>query len=149
MRCNGKGRQLIKDYESLALETYLCPAGVPTISWGVTGPHVKMGMKITEADAERMFDEALSPREASLTALLGGAPTTPDEFAAMLSLLYNIGAQKFAGSSVLRFHRAGDKVGAAKAFKLWNKARIKGRLMPLRGLTRRRAEEARLYLGEL
>lgn len=149
MRCNERGRQLIKDYEKLALETYLCPAGIPTISWGVTGPHVKMGMTITYDDAVRMFEEALAPRETSLTALLDGADTNSDQFSAMFSLLYNIGEQKFAGSSVMRFHKAGDYGGAARAFALWNKAKVNGTLMPLRGLTRRRAEEARLYLGEL
>jgi lysozyme len=149
MRCNEKGRQLIKDYESLALEAYRCPAGIPTISWGVTGPHVKMGMTISEAEAEQMFEEELLPREGSLTALLQGAETTPDQFAAMFSLLYNIGEQNFANSSVLRFHRAGDHAGAAKAFRLWVKAKVKGKLVVLKGLVRRRAEEARLYLGQL
>jgi lysozyme len=149
MRCNAKGLDLIKAYESCALETYLCPAGIPTISWGVTGPHVRMGMRIDMREAEKMFADAIAPREASLTALLGNAETTPDQFAAMLSLLYNIGEQKFAGSSVMRFHKVGDHAAAARSFGLWNKAKVKGKLAPLKGLTRRRAEEARLYLGEL
>ena len=42
---------LIKKWEGLRLESYICPAGVPTIGYGHTGPNVQMGMKITEADA--------------------------------------------------------------------------------------------------
>lgn len=149
MRTNERAKQLIADFEGCRLQTYFCPAGIPTISVGVTGPHVKVGMKITQVQADRMFDEALKEREPQLDKLLGDAPTTPDEYGAMMSLLYNIGEAKFAKSSVLRFHKAGDRSGAARAFSLWNKAKVKGVLVPLKGLTRRRAEEARLYLGEL
>lgn len=149
MRMNAKGLQLLKEFEGCRLEAYFCPAKVLTIGFGSTGPHVKAGMKITMAEAEALLKADLAPREGSLTALLGDTPTTSDEFSAMLSLLYNIGEAKFAKSSVLRFHRAGDKAGAARAFALWNKARVGANLVPLRGLTRRRAEEARLYLGEL
>lgn len=149
MIMNAKGLQLLKDFEGCRLEAYLCPAGVATLGFGSTGPHVRMGMKITMAEAEELLRSDLAPREASLSALLGRAETTSDQYSAMLSLLYNIGEANFAKSSVLRFHKAGDYAGAAKAFRLWNKAKIRGQLMPLKGLTRRRAEEARLYLGEL
>ena len=64
------------------------------------------------------------------------------EFAAMVVLAFNIGLAGFARSSVLRAHNAGDAEAAARAFALWNKAG--GRV--LRGLTRRRAAEAALYL---
>ena len=149
MKTNAKGLQLIRDFEGERLEAYLCPAGIPTISVGVTGPKVKMGMKITQAESDKMFREAIAEREPQLDALLQNAKTTPDQYAAMMALLFNIGAHKFAKTSVLRLHKAGDYAGAARAFALWNKARVGGVLKPLRGLTRRRAEEARLYLGEL
>lgn len=149
MHMNARGLELLKGYEGLRLTAYRCPANIPTIGWGSTGPHVHMGMTITEREAEELLCRDLAPREASLSALVGSSPTTPDQFSAMLCLLYNIGAGKFAASSVLRFHKAGDHAGAARSFGLWNKAKVGANLIPLKGLTRRRAEEARLYLGEL
>ena len=44
-------------------------------------------------------------------------------------------------------HNAGDEPGAARAFGLWNKARVRGQLVELAGLTARRAAESALYLS--
>jgi GH24 family phage-related lysozyme (muramidase) len=68
----------------------------------------------------------------------------PYECAALTSLNYNIGLGNLKKSTVLRAHNRGDKVAAANAFKLWDKAGKPPQ--PLPGLTRRRAEEAALYL---
>jgi len=48
---------------------------------------------------------------------------------------------------VLRAHNAGNALAAARAFGLWNKARVRGVLEEVRGLTARRAREAALYLS--
>lgn len=148
MKTNQAALDLIRDFEGERLEAYLCPAGVATISVGVTGPHVKMGMKITQAESDKLFRDAIAEREPQLDRLLKNAPTTPNEYGAMMSLLFNIGSAKFAKSSVLRFHLAGDKASSARSFIMWNKAKVKGVLVPLKGLTRRREAEARLYRGE-
>jgi len=70
----------------------------------------------------------------------------PNQLGALVSLAYNIGLEALAGSTVLRRHNAGDHEAAARAFALWNKARVKGQLQVLPGLTARRAAEAALYL---
>ena len=152
-KMNPRGLAILKHYEQgpdggPALHAYRCPAGKWTISWGVTeGVHA--GMCITPAVAEKMLADAMAPREAALNKLLQGAPTTPDQFSAMLLLLYNIGEPNFTTSTVLRKHRASDYAGAAAAFGPWNKAHVNGKLVVLKGLTTRRAEEAQLYLGKL
>jgi lysozyme len=66
----------------------------------------------------------------------------PHQCSAMVSFAYNVGLGGFRKSSVLKAHNRGDFVAAANAFKLWNKAG--GQVME--GLTRRRADEAALYL---
>jgi hypothetical protein len=48
--------------------------------------------------------------------------------------------------AALRPQNRGDHAAAARAFGLWNKARVNGKLTELRGLTSRRAAEAALYL---
>lgn len=144
MRINDKGKALIKQFEGLCLDAYRCPAGVATIGYGSTGPHVRMGMTITAGEAERLLDKDLSRFEVGVEAMLCGAPTSEDEFSAMASLAFNVGLGRFATSTLLKRHRAGNKIGAANAFLMWNKAG--GRV--LKGLMRRREAERELYLGD-
>jgi len=75
---------------------------------------------------------------------IGSAPTTQDQFDAMVSLAYNIGVNAFSKSTLLKKHVAGDFVGAASQFAVWNKA--DGKVM--QGLVNRRADEAKLYRGQ-
>lgn len=147
MKINERGIALIKQFEGCSLRGYYCPAGVLTIGYGSTGPHVTPGMRITLNQAEELLRRDLGPREAALAALLGKTPTTANQFAAMGSLLFNIGIKNFQQSAVLRQHKAGNHRSAAAAFKLWNKARVNGKLRVLAGLVKRRAAEAELYLA--
>ncbi len=127
-----------------ALRAYKCPAGVWTIGWGRTRS-VTPGMTCTEAEADRWLLDELIERTAQVRALLTEY-AGPNELGAMVSLQYNIGADAFARSTVLKAHNRGDRQAAARAFALWNKARVGGALTALLGLTSRRAAEAALYL---
>jgi len=137
-----KALALIKASEGLRLKAYKCPADVVTIGYGSTGPHVKMGMTITEAEAEALLRKDLSRFEAAVNRAAPNA--TMGQFGAMVSLAFNIGIGAFGRSSVLSRHKAGDFAGAADAFEMWNKAG--GRVLP--GLVTRRAAEAALYRGD-
>ena len=143
MRINDAGLAIIKRSEGLRLEAYRCPAGVLTIGYGSTGPHVKQGMTITPGQAERLLHEDLARFESGVTNCLCGAPTNSNQFSAMVSLAYNIGLGSFATSTVLKRHKVGNYALAANAFLLWNKANKK--VLP--GLTRRREDERELYLS--
>lgn len=150
-RIGPKGRALIQSFEGCEkrrpdgkLDAYPDPGsgGDPwTIGWGSTGPGIRKGTVWTQAQADERFEADVQKFAAKVDALLGDDPTTPGQFSAMVSLAYNIGLGNFAGSTVLRMHRAGDFVGAAGQFGRWNKAA--GRVMA--GLTRRRAAERALY----
>lgn len=135
---------LIAEAEGCRLRAYLCPAGVPTIGWGETDG-VRMGMVWTQQEADRRFCESLASYTADVRRLLTGW-TTDEQLGAMVSLAYNIGPGAFGKSTVLRQHNAGDADAAARAFGLWNKARVNGVLTELKGLTARRAAESALYL---
>lgn len=153
MNINNAGLALIKKAEGLRLKSYLCPAGVPTIGFGHTGPDVHLGQEINEREAEQYLRGDLLRFEHGVEQLLEGCPTTENEFSAMVCLAYNIGLGKkdpgrfaptgFAHSSVLKFHKAGDKTAAANAFLLWNKAGGK----VLNGLVKRRNAERDLYVS--
>jgi lysozyme len=142
---NKAGTELIKSFESCKLTAYQDVRGIWTIGWGhIAG--VTEGMVYTQAQADSALLEDLEGAEAAVQKGIAAAPTTDNQFAAMVSLCYNIGAGAFAGSTVLRQHRAGAYQAAADAFLMWNKATIDGVLKQVAGLTRRRNAERTLYL---
>ena len=132
--------------EGCRLKAYRCPAGVPTIGWGHTGG-VKMGDTCTQGQADAWFSIDLSVYADGVQRELK-RDASDNELGAMVSLAYNIGLHGFAKSTVLKRHNEGDRQSAARAFALWNKARINGVLQVVDGLTSRRAREAALYLSD-
>lgn len=138
------GVALIAEHEGCRLRAYRCPAGVWTCGWGETdgvGPRTAWTQQIAD---QRLLD-AIGERAAAVEAMCT-VPPNEHQLAALVSLAYNIGLQALRGSSVMRAHNAGDHAAAGRAFALWNKARVQGRLTVLPGLTSRRAAEAALYL---
>lgn len=146
MNINKATVDLVKEFEGFRAKAYKCPAGVWTIGYGTTasagvGVTPKDGMTITKSDAEAYLQAALD-KFADQIAPSITAPTNSNEFGAFVSLAYNIGSGAFKKSSALRLFNAGDKEGAAKAILMWNKAGGK----VLKGLTRRREAERKLFL---
>lgn len=138
------GVALIAEFEGLRLAAYKCPAGVWTCGWGETagvGPKTRWAKNY----ADQRFCDSLGERTEAVQALVT-VETSDNQLAALVSLAYNIGNQALAASSVLRAHNRGDVAAAARAFALWNKARVGGALTVLPGLVSRRAREAALYL---
>jgi lysozyme len=145
-------------FEGLRLTGYLCPARVATIGWGHTetaGIEVRyndgtrtekviVGKAIDETEAKRLKALQLTRFESAVTFALKGVALEQHEFDACVSLAYNIGPNAFAGSSVVRHLKRGDRARAAQAFLLWNKAG--GRVMA--GLSRRRAAEKLMFEGQ-
>lgn len=128
----------------VALAAYKCPASVWTCGWGETagvGPKTRW----TKAFADQRFCDSLAERAEAVRAMVT-VETTDNQLAAMVSLAYNIGNAGLSTSSVLRAHNRGDHAAAARAFALWNKAKVGGVLAVLPGLVTRRAREAALYL---
>lgn len=149
-RINNAGINLIKEFEGVRLKAYKDVGGVWTIGYGSTGSHVKPGMVITASQAENLLRDDLQRFEQIVDLKTRDVPTTDNQFAAMVSLAFNVGPGDpkrgragFLTSSVLKFHRAGRQAFAAAAFLLWVK--VKGKT--IRGLVRRRNAERRLYLS--
>ena len=155
MRIGSDGIALIKSFEQCARAhktdkgmfiAYMpTPNDVPTVGWGSTGKDITMKTVFTQKQCDERLAADLADFSAKVAALVGAAKTTQHQFDAMVSLAYNIGvAQKgFAGSSVLRNHKAGDFPAAAASFHLWNKQAGK----VLGGLVRRRNAEATMYIA--
>lgn len=155
LKLGPKGIALIQKWEGFAkdlgdgrVQAYPDPAsgGDPyTIGFGSTGKDIIKGTIWTREQAQERFLEHVAQFSDGVTRNIAGAPTTQAQHDAMTSLAYNVGLANFAGSTLLKKHKAGDYEGAAGEFAKWSKAG--GRTM--QGLVNRRAEEAKLYRGLL
>jgi lysozyme len=150
------GIALMKEFEGYArvlpggrVQAYPDPGtgGEPwTIGFGSTGADPFNGGRInrntiwTDAQAETRFRQHLAEFERAVNAAIK-VPTTQNQFDALMSLTYNIGAAAMARSTLISHHNARRFADAANEFARWNRAG--GSVMP--GLTRRRAAEAALY----
>ncbi len=154
-RMSQAGRDRLKNREKLELKAYPDPGsatGDPwTIGYGHTGPDVRKGLVWTQAQCEAAFDRDLAKFEDGVNRLVGGAPTTQNQFDALVSLAFNIGldedadtiAEGLGDSSLLKAHLAGLYDKAQSKFIAWrfNDGR------EMRGLANRRNEEAKVYGG--
>lgn len=145
MTASQKAIDLMHEHESCRLTAYPDPGskdGNPwTIGWGSTGPDIKRGTVWTQAQADARFARDLVKFSAKVSEALAGAPTTQNQFDAMVSLAYNIGEGAFEGSTLLKKHKAGDFKSAKAEFLRW----VKNDGKVMNGLIRRRDDEAELY----
>lgn len=146
MKTGTNGLTLIKSFEGLFHKPYLCPANVATIGYGTTvypsGNKVKLTDKtITEAEAETYLMSDLDKFERSVCHLTT-VPLTQNQFDALVSFAYNVGATALSTSTLLKkVNRNPNDASIRTEFLRWNKAGGK----VLNGLTRRRIAEANLY----
>lgn len=161
---------LIKSFEGIPdgdpstvnLDAYLDPVGIWTIGWGhaivyqgsfLRGPENKAvarslypgGITIPQAEALLRGELVNTGRD---VLNLVKVSLDDNQFAALLSFVFNTGAGNFGQSTLLKMLNAGDRAGAADQFLVWNKSRKDGVLIELPGLTRRRTAERALFLGQ-
>ena len=148
MEISNNGLQLIADFEGFSAKPYICPAGVPTIGYGTTiypgGRHVTM--KDTPVSRER----ALYIMRSQIDHIYGSAVNryvqgtiNQNEFDALVSFTYNLGAGNLKSSTLLKRVNQGRYDAAAKEFLNWTRAGGK----KLAGLVRRRKAEMKLFLA--
>lgn len=140
-----KAIDLIKKFEGFKTNSYLCPAGVPTIGYGSTvwtdGRRVRLGQVISLQDAEKLVAYHLS-------IVIHFIPdnVTQNQFDALTSFLYNVGVANFRKSTLLKKVKENpDDVSIKDEFMKWTLARKNGQLVQLPGLVKRRKYEADLY----
>lgn len=141
--------ELVKS-EGMKFNAYKDVAGIWTICAGHTSaagpPRVYPGMTANLDQCMDMLKHDVSKFEDAVE-LAVKRPMTQNQFDALVSLCYNIGPAAFRKSSVLRHFNKGDTLRAADSFRLWNKARVKGKLKVVKGLVNRRERERDLFLG--
>lgn len=137
--------QAVKGFEGLRLKAYYDSAGVATIGYGHTRG-VKMGQRITEAEAERMLEQDLW--EAGRFANTIPELNTQGRYDAVVDFIFNVGVDKFKRSTLCNYIRrhAPDKLIQAE-FRRWVYATDKKtkKKIKLPGLVKRREWEAQRW----
>jgi GH24 family phage-related lysozyme (muramidase) len=139
---NQEGLKLIQSFEGLYLEAYQDPVGVWTIGWGAT-EGVYPGMVITVAEAEKMLQDELKKFEAAVADAVK-VQLNDNQFSALVSFSYNLGARSLSESTLLKLLNEGKFQEAADQFPRWDKAGGQSLL----GLSRRRRAERALFLSQ-
>ena len=142
---------LIKDFEGEYLDAYIDPVGIPTIGYGSIRNYdenrpVRLGDKISQDTALRWLRIETSKIVPQIKAKIK-VPVNQNEIDALTSFVYNVGIGAFSRSTLLRKLNAGaSRAEVAAEFDKWNKGRVRGVLVELPGLTRRRNAEKQLFL---
>ena len=135
---------LVKRFEGLRREAAALPQGGWVVGYGHTLT-ARAGAVVDEADAEALLLFDLSRTAQAVDAALL-APVTAPQFEALVSFAFNVGADAFAGSSVVKRVNEGAYLQAAAALELWRRAEFDGDALVVDALVRRRAAEKAHFL---
>lgn len=139
------GVALIKHFEGFSATKYDDGVGVMTIGYGHAIKKTEVFNKpISMQEAEAILVKDLAAVDAAISKWVT-VPLNQNQYDAIGSFIFNLGAGSFAGSTLLKKLNAKDYEGASKEFIRWNKGRIKGVLVEMPGLTRRRLAEQKLF----
>lgn len=136
--------------EGLRQYAYYDPPGILTVCYGHTGSDVVKGKKYTLSECEKFMTNDMRQAIAIVDRCAPGLPVPV--LAAFGDSVFNIG-QKIAcdtkNSTAARYLKAGNLEAACNQLPRWNKAKVVGVMVPLPGLTKRRAAERELCLQGL
>ena len=143
MRTTEGGRTIIKRHEGLKLNVYNDQAGHPTIGYvhKLLPSEIGLVNAITLGKAEEYLTGDLKTAEDAVNKLVE-VPLNQNQFDALVSFVYNVGAGSFQKSTMLALLNEGNYKLAAEEFPRWNRAGGK----VSNGLTNRREQEKRLFL---
>ena len=127
-------------FEGCELHAYLDQRGFPTIGYGHTAG-VVIGDTCNEQQAQAWLYQDLYTADVAVNKAVTVC-LTQNQFDALVSLAFNIGAYAFAHSTLVRILNAGSVQAAADQFLVWDKTN--GQTNP--GLLRRRNAERTLFL---
>ena len=133
---------IIKEFEGLRLKAYYDSVGVLTIGYGHT-EGVHLGQVITEEEADEFLRHDVEWADAAIKSLVK-VPIIYNQYAALVSFVFNVGTGNFKNSTLLKLLNSGNLKEAAEQFLLWDHAG--GHV--LKGLTNRRQKERALFLKE-
>lgn len=142
MKASVDAYELIKQFEGLRLEAYLCPAGIWTIGYGHTSG-VSRNSFITIQEADEYLHRDVAAIEMQLNKL--NLSLRQCQWDAIVSFVFNVGIGNFKASTLLAKIRINpDDNSIIDEFLRWVYAN--GKVM--RGLQKRRLTEMKLYFSD-
>ena len=142
MKASVDAYELIKQFEGLRLEAYLCPAGIWTIGYGHTSG-VSPNSFITTTEADEYLHRDVAAIEMQLNKL--NLSLRQCQWDAIVSFVFNVGIGNFKASTLLAKIRINpDDNSIIDEFLRWVYAN--GKVM--RGLQKRRLTEMKLYFSD-
>ena len=116
------GMQLIRNFEGFVDHVYKDAVGYPTIG---IGHLIKAGEifpeEITEVEAYEILAKDLKEAEDAVNKMVK-VTLRQNQFDALVSFVFNLGAGNLAGSTLLKMVNASDFNNAAGQFVRWNRA---------------------------
>lgn len=147
-----KIKSLIAGEEGLRLSVYQDAAGKWTIGYGHLikpgEPYYPYGpiKEITQQEAESLFLKDIAQAEQCVKTYVT-VPLTENQYAALVSFVFNVGCSAFRNSLLLKYLNAGDYSRAAEELNKWVYATKDGVKIKLAGLVSRRLRERQLFLA--
>ena len=130
--------------EGLRQYAYYDPPGVLTVCYGSTTDVVKGRKYSIEECKARLESDMLK----AVQAVERCHPGLPDNvWIAFSDAVYNLGPTVACNSTASRYLAAKNYTAACNELPRWDKARVAGQLIPLPGLTKRRALERAVCLA--
>ena len=117
---NQNGLDLVKRFEGLYTDAYICPAGVPTIGYGHTG-NVELGQSITPQEAEDILQKDMQKFSVAVENTIK-VELNDNQFSALVSFAFNCGASSLRVSTLCRKLNTGDYDCVPSELSRWVKA---------------------------
>ena len=134
--------KLVKEFEGLRLTAYQDSVGVWTIGYGHTGPEVKRGLTISQAQADNYLQTDLN-KFANCVNTYITARLNPNQVGALISWSYNVGCGNLQSSTLRRRMNAGEAPNTVASQELPKWVKAGGQTLP--GLVRRRNAEVAFF----
>lgn len=143
LEISSNGIALVKHFEGCRLTAYQDSVGVWTIGWGHTGG-VKKGDHWSQKKADDMLKADLKNKAARYVEKYVKVPLNQNQFDALVSWTYNLGAGSLRSSTMLKRLNNREYTKVPAEIRKWKYAGGK----VLKGLERRRNAEAALFAGK-
>lgn len=135
--------------ESLSQSVYLDPVGLPTVCVGRLDKFLKYGQTFSVEECMKMFAEDWKKHQQQLNKVVKVEYKSEWQKEALTDFTFNLGVGAVKSSTLIKKLNSGDHVGACQQLSRWVKARVRGKLVTLRGLVIRRDKTMPYCLGEL
>ncbi|MET4636140.1 lysozyme [Kaistia defluvii] len=141
---SAEGIAMVKRFEGFKAKAYLDTGKVLTIGYGHTSDSnyvVRAGAVITEAQAEHLLKLDLREAEETVSRLVK-VSLNDNQFAALVSFVFNIGEKQFKGSTLLKKLNKGDYASVPSELLKW----VNDNGKRITGLVNRRNAEGGLWV---